>query len=341
MGTADVSMFYQREKQFYQEQAKQLKDTFNTRYPDYVYRRRPNNSRRKRKPDSGGPRPADRPVSFDLGDDFLGDVGESFTDENDPSIQHNVQNNFGDHGKLNSQPRSFSYPYPETNRPLHSNGAHEGNFLYCQDSRGPPLSASVVPPQLPHSLSYPYRSHSYSAQLFGPEYGQETYEAPVTRPVPWPMDAGHDRNHAVQKPHSISTSAKRLAWPRPTSITKPTINPAFSSTFVLPTLSSPFYPNPTSSESSVSSATSSPYANSASQSPFNSGIMLPSSSPKTDPNIYGYSSSSSCSPATSIASGLDAPSHPHSNTNQYFSQFHSPVHSSLHNSGMGAPQTYW
>ncbi|GLB41387.1 putative HMG-box domain containing protein [Lyophyllum shimeji] len=40
------------EKQFYQDQARQLKDTFNTKYPDYVYRRRPNNSRRKRKPDA-------------------------------------------------------------------------------------------------------------------------------------------------------------------------------------------------------------------------------------------------------------------------------------------------
>ncbi|EIW75814.1 hypothetical protein CONPUDRAFT_85076 [Coniophora puteana RWD-64-598 SS2] len=41
------------EKQFYLDQAKQLKDNFNLKYPDYVYRRRPNNSRRKRRSDSG------------------------------------------------------------------------------------------------------------------------------------------------------------------------------------------------------------------------------------------------------------------------------------------------
>ena len=319
------------------------------RYPDYVYRRRPNNSRRKRKPDSGGVRHVDKPGSFDMGDDIAGlaDVGESFTDEdaqgNSPN-QHNIQSNFGDHSKLNSQPRSFSYPYPESNRSFHSNESHENGFLYSQDlsgldrlTQGPP-SASVVPPQLTHSLPYPYRSHSYSAQPFGPEYGQESYETPVNRPVPWPMGGGHDRNHVVQKPHAILTSAKRLAWPRTTSVPKSTLDSAFSSTFVLPTLNSPFYPNGTSSQSSISSSTSSPYQNSASQSPFNAGIILPSSSPKNDPNIYGYSSSSSCSPA-SITSGLDGQSHSQRNT--IFSHFHSSAHSSLQSSGMDAPQTYW
>ncbi|CAA7262380.1 unnamed protein product [Cyclocybe aegerita] len=40
------------EKQFYLEQAKQLKETFNSKYPDYVYRRRPNNSRKRRRSDA-------------------------------------------------------------------------------------------------------------------------------------------------------------------------------------------------------------------------------------------------------------------------------------------------
>ena len=33
------------------DQAKKLKDNFNSKYPDYVYKRRPNNSRKKRRPD--------------------------------------------------------------------------------------------------------------------------------------------------------------------------------------------------------------------------------------------------------------------------------------------------
>lgn len=40
---------FQEAKQFYLDKAKELKDNFNTKYPDYVYRRRPNNSRRKRR----------------------------------------------------------------------------------------------------------------------------------------------------------------------------------------------------------------------------------------------------------------------------------------------------
>ncbi|KAJ2932963.1 hypothetical protein H1R20_g4125, partial [Candolleomyces eurysporus] len=42
----------QSEKQYYQEQAKLLKESFNSKYPEYVYRRRPNNSRRRRRSDA-------------------------------------------------------------------------------------------------------------------------------------------------------------------------------------------------------------------------------------------------------------------------------------------------
>ncbi|KAG2343405.1 hypothetical protein BDR05DRAFT_962919 [Suillus weaverae] len=62
MRTGDVSKVLSREwnamdmseKQFYLDQAKNLKDNFNLKYPDYVYRRRPNNSRKKRRADSTG-----------------------------------------------------------------------------------------------------------------------------------------------------------------------------------------------------------------------------------------------------------------------------------------------
>ncbi|QRW21707.1 HMG (high mobility group) box protein [Rhizoctonia solani] len=38
-------------KQFYLDRARKLKDNFNARWPDYVYRRRPNNSRKRKRPD--------------------------------------------------------------------------------------------------------------------------------------------------------------------------------------------------------------------------------------------------------------------------------------------------
>lgn len=45
-------------KQFYLDRARKLKDNFNARWPDYVYRRRPNNTRKRKRPDapsSSGP----------------------------------------------------------------------------------------------------------------------------------------------------------------------------------------------------------------------------------------------------------------------------------------------
>ncbi|KAG6907432.1 hypothetical protein DXG01_008897 [Tephrocybe rancida] len=50
MRTGEISKILSKEwnntetskKQFYQEQARRLKETFNSKYPDYVYRRRPN-----------------------------------------------------------------------------------------------------------------------------------------------------------------------------------------------------------------------------------------------------------------------------------------------------------
>ncbi|KEP53535.1 HMG (high mobility group) box protein [Rhizoctonia solani 123E] len=42
-------------KQFYLDRARKLKDNFNARWPDYVYRRRPNNSRKRKRVESSVP----------------------------------------------------------------------------------------------------------------------------------------------------------------------------------------------------------------------------------------------------------------------------------------------
>ncbi|KAF7966372.1 hypothetical protein HWV62_38921 [Athelia sp. TMB] len=73
MRTGEISKILSKEwnamemvdKQFYLDQAKQLKDTFNSKYPDYVYRRRPNNSRRKRGAIAGGMKTLDHLSSTD------------------------------------------------------------------------------------------------------------------------------------------------------------------------------------------------------------------------------------------------------------------------------------
>lgn len=77
MRTGEISKILSKEwsemrkedKQFYLDQAKKLKDTFNTRWPDYVYRRRPNNSRKRRKlggsPGAGPARDHDVTINSD------------------------------------------------------------------------------------------------------------------------------------------------------------------------------------------------------------------------------------------------------------------------------------
>ncbi|GJJ08959.1 hypothetical protein Clacol_003179 [Clathrus columnatus] len=78
MRTGEISKILSKEwntmpmsdKQFYLDQAKKLKENFNSKYPDYVYRRRPNNSRKKRRSDSapydhGGGLGHDYPDDYD------------------------------------------------------------------------------------------------------------------------------------------------------------------------------------------------------------------------------------------------------------------------------------
>ncbi|TFY62072.1 hypothetical protein EVG20_g6837, partial [Dentipellis fragilis] len=80
MRTGEISKILSKEwnsmdasdKQFYLNQAKRLKETFNTKYPDYVYRRRPNNSRRKRRSDATLNPPHNPSPSGDTGDDVSG-----------------------------------------------------------------------------------------------------------------------------------------------------------------------------------------------------------------------------------------------------------------------------
>ncbi|TRM58492.1 hypothetical protein BD626DRAFT_573500 [Schizophyllum amplum] len=77
------------EKQFYLDQAKHLKDNFNSKYPEYVYRRKPNNSaRRRRRTDAGGsPEAEEQEQAHGPADDDAGDTPPA---------------------------RAAAYPYPDT-----------------------------------------------------------------------------------------------------------------------------------------------------------------------------------------------------------------------------------
>jgi hypothetical protein len=69
-GVPFSNLFFKAHKQFYLDQAKRLKKTFNSKYPDYDYRRRLNNSLKKRRPDATVNSLLDPSASGDAGDDF-------------------------------------------------------------------------------------------------------------------------------------------------------------------------------------------------------------------------------------------------------------------------------
>ncbi|KAH7908139.1 hypothetical protein BJ138DRAFT_1116113 [Hygrophoropsis aurantiaca] len=107
MRTGEISKILSKEwnamamsdKQFYLDRAKELKDNFNAKYPDYVYRRRPNNSRKRRRTDNGLGIPLDQPTMGDSADGYAtspdyGDISPvDPVDTDDPTTNVNGQEN--------------------------------------------------------------------------------------------------------------------------------------------------------------------------------------------------------------------------------------------------------
>ncbi|CAK5276619.1 unnamed protein product [Mycena citricolor] len=120
----------QSEKQYFQNQAKLLKASFNERYPDYVYRRRPNNTRKRRRSDAAASTgsasshsPSTSPASFPgpLPQTKGGDSddasspntdGEEYTSRMSYSGSYSSPAYSGGYSGSYSHARSTSYPYP-------------------------------------------------------------------------------------------------------------------------------------------------------------------------------------------------------------------------------------
>ena len=142
---------FKGDKQFYLDQAKRLKETFNSKYPDYVYRRRPNNSRRKRRPDAST-NPLFDPSCGEAGDDFPAahDFDYPSVDVPDPardlapsrgSSNSGMASGYSDSSGVASPPATLStYGYP-TNDYLASHVPPSG-------------------PRLPHLSSLHVHDHS-------------------------------------------------------------------------------------------------------------------------------------------------------------------------------------
>ncbi|KAG1741621.1 hypothetical protein EDB19DRAFT_1634379 [Suillus lakei] len=293
MRTGDVSKVLSREwnamdmseKQFYLDQAKHLKDNFNLKYPDYVYRRRPNNSRKKRKADSTG-MAADSASTMDAVDDqssnpeygeispveYHHDSHERY-ESSGPEVCASTEATYNT--SYLPPARASMYP-PADPLPYH---AHSGN-----DRRAPYLSSHgrVTPDAvMGPSTSAPRGStntayfppfvhdgpHAPSASYLPGQSGREGQWHPTGRddlvrtPVQsWSQGGSEPSLHVGDDRHRQYQAAQASPSSWDTSPSEPLASSntsVHSSSYGFPTLNSPFYPSQSSSHN-VYSAQQSP-----------------------------------------------------------------------------------
>lgn len=190
MRTGDISKILSKEwnsmdmgdKQFYLDQAKRLKETFNSKYPDYVYRRRPNNSRRKRRPDANTNPLLDPSTVVDAGDDFPAaqDFDYPSVDIQDPardlapsrsSSNSGMASGYSDSSGVSSPHATLSsygystHDYPATHIPASGPRLPHLSSLHVHDHPAPTSNES---PSLTSLSSHHYpdssmHSHAYTS----------------------------------------------------------------------------------------------------------------------------------------------------------------------------------
>ncbi|KAL0959208.1 hypothetical protein HGRIS_014488 [Hohenbuehelia grisea] len=296
MRTGDISKILSREwnsmgaaeKQFYLDQAKLLKDNFNSKYPDYVYRRRPNNSRRRRKQDQTAPN-SDNPLPsaelnhrdhFDLTDDSSpsdllrahagahdgspidDDALISFMDAPPPSTyeQHNPA--YSSTYASYSQPTGPSNSYHSSHPGVGASAATAASYRASQEmasrahaqGQGHALHPYAYMPPPTGSSSSSSASSSLGPSTSSSLSGSSDLWSPTLSPAPRSQSHAHTTGHASQ-----------ASGPAPGHGHGHAQNQAQQ---LFPTLSAPFYP---SSLSPVSPTSPSP-ALGASPGPGVSGI---------------------------------------------------------------------
>lgn len=236
------------EKQFYLEQAKHLKDTFNSKYPDYVYRRRPNNSRKRRRSEPGM-RTMDHSFMADNADDLLGssdmetspaNLDDHIEDVSHTRPSHSLSQSFVDHPKYMSLSRSSGPPFPSLDR---SNSQLETRMSYGLSSNNSAerfMQPLAQPRHLlqQHDLSYPYLQ---SQPQLHASVAPQGWPPKVERLQPTWLGSSDRQSGPMagqrQVPYSPSTPSSTWSNPSPTGPTTPSTSPNY-----FPTLTTPFYP---------------------------------------------------------------------------------------------------
>lgn len=277
-------MIFQSDKQFYLDQAKLLKDNFNQRYPDYVYRRRPNNSRKRRKPDPSLGPPVDHASTSDIVDDYPGSADYSdispvdVTDTDDP--RHSVQDvryaslpadpSGGTYST--TQSRASSYQPPDVSyRPL---GDTRISYIsrpgrttpdtsitsISSASRGSEHGANYYHPYLPaqhhHAQSSSYFPESSSTAEVWSSTRDDQSRMQMQSWSQNTQDLGGDDRHRGY-PQAVSSHA----WANTggsEGIPSSSSSGASTANFSFPTLNSPFYPPQSSAQEGFSSSSVQP-----------------------------------------------------------------------------------
>ena len=173
--------FFKADKQFYLDQAKRLKETFNSKYPDYVYRRRPNNSRKKRRPDAIVNPLLDPSASGDVGDDFSAahdfdyqsadgqDLGRDLAPSRGSS-HSGVASGYDDNSSVtSSHPALSSFGYPGNDFPA-SQVASPGTRLRLSSihDNGPSETPPLASLPSHHYSDTSIHSHAYPSHASHP-----------------------------------------------------------------------------------------------------------------------------------------------------------------------------
>ncbi|KAJ7038378.1 hypothetical protein C8F04DRAFT_1255959 [Mycena alexandri] len=323
MRTGDISKILSQEwkamsasdKQFYLTQAKQLKESFNAKYPDYVYRRRPNNTRKRRK----------NPDSASLGANTAsssgspaGDDDTSSPDAEDPPPLPDAHLGAGHGGRYPTQyagyaygagygaggsgmyghahghGRPASYPYPP---------AHANNEAAYRAFDAPRLLSSTYYP--------PYDNNAASSSHNLPSHtGAGLRKAQSSPSMPW-ASTSHSNGGSPSLPH-LNGHAHSLS-------ASSSSHSAHSSPHALPSDAANTYFQPS------SGGTAGSYAQAHTHSPPTRYSPYPSSNSNSNSHSHSHSSTGAGSPA---------PYPPPS------SHTHSPHAYSTSLSGSGSPAPY-
>ncbi|KAG1760315.1 hypothetical protein EDD22DRAFT_825616 [Suillus occidentalis] len=286
MRTGDVSKVLSREwnamgmseKQFYLDQAKHLKDNFNLKYPDYVYRRRPNNSRKKRRAESTGVA-GDSASAVDSVDDQSSNP--EYGEISPVEYHHDSQERYESSGAevCTSAEATYDASYlpsgqapsyqPADSAPYHAHGGNDGRAPYLSShGRVTPdavMAPSTSAPRGSTSTAYfsPFvhnTNHASSASYLPSQSGSEGQWHLSSRSSrddlarisvqSWAQSGSEQSLHAGDSMHLQYQVARASpsSWSASPSEPPASSNPSVhSSSYGFPTLNTPFYPSQSSS----------------------------------------------------------------------------------------------